>query len=259
MNQNSSHAKNTSWNPVASWYSGLVGKKGHYFHEHVVIPQVLRLLHLKEGAKVLDLACGEGILARYLPASCQYQGIDSASDLIKIAISKDKNEKHSYLTSDVTKALPIKQNEYTHITVILALQNIEKSDLVLQNARRHLKNDGKLVIVLNHPCFRIPRQSSWEIDESNKLQYRRINRYLSPLEIPIKIEPAKGEKSKLTWSFHHPLSYYSNILSQNNFVIDRLEEWASDRESEGYYAKMENRARAEIPLFMAILASKKNR
>src|SRR3989338_95781 len=258
MNQNLSLAKNTSWKSVAPWYSSLVGKKGHYFHQHVVIPQVLRLLHLKENSRVLDLACGEGILSRNLPPAIEYLGIDSASNFIKEAISKDKNSHHSYITSDVTKPLPIKQNAYTHATIILSLQNIQNAEAVLHNIKRHLSPDGKLAIVLNHPCFRIPRQSSWEIDEANKLQYRRINRYLSPLEIPISIEPAKGEKSKLTWSFHEPLSYYSDILFKNNFVIERLEEWASDRESEGYYAKMENRARAEIPLFMGILARRAN-
>jgi len=37
-------------------------------------------------------------------------------------------------------------------------------------------------------------------------------------------------------------------------VIEKIEEWASDKDSVGKAAKMENRARAEIPLFMAIQA-----
>lgn len=251
-----SHQKNTSWKPVAPWYSQLVGKKGHYFHEHVVIPGVLKLLRLKENGKLLDLACGEGVLGRSISPHVSYLGIDSAANLIKEAVSKDKNGKHTYLTSDITKPLPIKLNAYTHLTIILALQNVQDAEAVMQNAKRHLVSGGKLVMVLNHPCFRIPRQSSWEIDEKNKLQYRRINRYLSPLEVPVTMSPSQKEHSPITWSFHQPLSYYSDILFKNNFVIERLEEWASDRESEGYYAKMENRARAEIPLFLAIRAKK---
>jgi len=42
-----------------------------------------------------------------------------------------------------------------------------------------------LVIVLNHPCFRIPRQSGWGIDEKNKLQFRKVIKYMSPMEIPL--------------------------------------------------------------------------
>ena len=67
-----------------------------------------------------------------------------------------------------------------------------------------------------------------------------------------------GQKtSSSTWSFHQPISYYVSCLVSHGFVIDALEEWASDKESQaGKTSKMENHARAEIPLFMAIRAKK---
>ena len=136
-----------------------------------------------------------------------------------------------------------------------ALQNMEFPDKVFANIGRNLASSGKLLLVLNHPSFRIPRQSSWGIDEVNKLQYRRINRYLSFLKIPININPA-NKNSSLTWSFHYPLSSYSEALLKNGFMIEKIEEWSSDKESQGKSAKMENRGRSEIPLFMAILARK---
>jgi hypothetical protein len=40
-------------------------------------------------------------------------------------------------------------------------------------------------------------------------------------------------------------------------VIEKIEEWVSDKKSTGPMAKMEDRARDEIPMFMAILATKK--
>jgi hypothetical protein len=46
------------------------------------------------------------------------------------------------------------------------------------------------------------------------------------------------------------------MLKDAGFVIDTIEEWTSDKESEGRAGKMENRSRAEIPLFMAIKAIK---
>ena len=61
-------------------------------------------------------------------------------------------------------------------------------------------------------------------------------------------------KSPLTWSFHQPISAYTKMLTDNGFVIEKLEEWTSDKESVGKAGKMENRARAEFPLFLAILA-----
>jgi hypothetical protein len=129
---------------------------------------------------------------------------------------------------------------------------MENTNEAIKQVSTHLQIKGKFIIVLNHPCFRIPRQSGWGIEE-NKLQYRYINRYLSPLKIPITMHP--GEKpSELTWSFHQPLSYYAKSLKNYGFVIDSIEEWISDKTSQGPAAKMENLARAEIPLFLAISA-----
>jgi hypothetical protein len=120
-----------------------------------------------------------------------------------------------------------------------------------------LKVGGDMVIVLNHPSFRIPRQSSWGVDEANKLEYRRVNRYLSNLEIPINMRP--GDKnSPVTWSYHHPLEYYVRAINNAGMVITDLEEWTSDKVSVGKAARAENRARKEFPLFLAIKAVKIN-
>lgn len=244
----------TSWNKVAPWYEKIVGNDGHYYHEHVVIPGVLRLLDLKNTDTLIDLACGQGILARKIPHIQKYLGLDLAKELIKEAKIKNKEKNYEFLTCDLSKILKEREEKFDKATIILALQNIEQAENVLKNAANYLKKGGKLVIVLNHPCFRIPRQSGWNIDEKNKQQQRYVNRYLSQLKIPIDMNPGrKQEIQKITWSFHRSLQDYSQMLNRTGFTIEKIEEWASDKESVGKAAKMENRARAEIPLFMALL------
>lgn len=252
-----SHRHNTSWQRVGSWYHDVVGEKGHYYHENVVLPNALRLLSLKKGDSILDLGCGQGILARRLPKDVSYMGVDLAKNLLSYARSMDKNENHQYIHADIAKPLPshLAIQPFSHVALMLALQNVEYPQNVIENAAKHLQKNGTLVIVLNHPCFRIPRQSSWGEDLANKLQYRKINRYMSPLKIPITAHPGKSH-GPITWSFHRPLSHYSTMLSSNGFVIDRLEEWTSDKESTGKAAKMENRSRSEFPLFLTIRARK---
>lgn len=246
----------TSWEEVGQWYSGAVGEKGHYYHEKIILPAVLRLMDLKHttSPKILDLACGQGVLGRHLPLSVGYTGVDAAPTLIKDAKKYDKNPSHKYIAADVTKRLSLPEHSFTHVTVILALQNIAQPQLVLRNAAECLQHCGRLILVLNHPCFRIPRQSSWQVDTANKVQYRRLDRYSSPLEIPIKAHPSKAEKSPDTMSFHHSLADYSRWLYEAGFVIELLEEWHSDKVSTGGAAKMENRSRAEFPLFLALSA-----
>lgn len=244
----------TSWEKESSWYSKATEGRGHYFHEHLVIPNAIRLLKLGKDSSLLDLACGSGVLARAIPKTVPYLGIDVSRSLIESARREDHDSLHSYAVSDVTKKLPTDE-QFSRVAVILALQNIKEPALAIENAAKHLENGGVFVIVLNHPSFRIPRQSSWGIDEQNKMQYRKINRYLTPLEIPINMHPGKSESS-VTWTYHLPLSAYTDMLDRNGFVIKRLEEWSSDKVSEGKKQKMENRARSEFPLFMAIQAIK---
>ena len=42
----------THWGAVADWYDQLVGEAGSDFHEHVVLPGVLRLLAVQPGERV---------------------------------------------------------------------------------------------------------------------------------------------------------------------------------------------------------------
>jgi len=243
----------TSWESSHKWYDSIVGEKGHYYHEHVVLPNTFRLLALQSGDSVLDLGCGQGVLSRHLPPQVDYAGVDASPSLIKEA--KKRSQKPFYV-ADITKPLTLKHPPFSHATLILVIQNLEDHENALENASRCLKPGGKLLLVLNHPCFRIPRQSSWGIDEPKKLQYRRLDLYMSPLKIPIQTKPSAGEASETTWSFHHPLSAYVQALTKSGFLIEKLEEWTSDKKSTGPKARMENRSREEFPLFLALLAQK---
>jgi SAM-dependent methyltransferase len=243
----------TSWEPVQRWYQNIIGEDGHYYHRQIVLPGVLKLLERPKA--LLDLACGNGILARQIPQDIPYTGIDISPSFIKSAQQQDKNPLHTYIVSDVTKRFSA-GSDFSHASLILAAQNLENPLAAFQNAANHLKSGGKLILVINHPCYRIPRQSSWGIDEERKIQYRRVDRYHSALKIPIQAHPSQGKDSPQTYSFHHPLADYSKWLYDAGFAIELMEEWYSDKQSTGKKAKMENRSREEIPLFLAIRAIK---
>jgi len=248
--------RDTSWQKVAPWYNRITEHgQGHYYHQHVVIPGVIRLLALDQHSKILDLACGNGVLAKSLPKGIEYFGVDIAPALINAAQKSDQDHKHKYLVSDVTKPFqaPV---DFTEAVMILSLQNIKDPAKALQNASLHLKTGSIFVIILNHPAFRIPRQSAWGTDTDRKIQYRRVDKYMSPMVIPINMNPG-DRNSEVTMSYHFPISDYSKMLKDAGFVIEEIEEWTSDKESEGSAARMENRSRSEIPLFLAIKAIKK--
>jgi ubiquinone/menaquinone biosynthesis C-methylase UbiE len=250
-------SSDTSWETSSSWYDKIVGPKGHYYHQQIIIPSVLRLLKMdkKTHPHLLDLACGQGILSRHLPKGMKYLGIDASHSLIEAAKKYEPKSPHQFFVHDLSHPLDLHYKEFSQATCILAIQNLAHPLELIRTAFEHLRKTATFIIVLNHPCYRIPRQSSWGVDEQKKLQYRRVDRYMSPLKIPIQTQPSKQE-SEQTWSFHHPLSHYTSLLKQAGFVLDVIEEWCSDKKSTGKNAAMENRSRQEFPLFMTLVARK---
>lgn len=248
----------TSWEKATPWYDKTVGIEGHYYHKEIIFPKLLDLWNLENSpaARVVDLACGQGVLSRQLPKNIPYLGIDISPALIKAAKQYDDNPLHNFQVGDITKALKTEEL-FTHAAIILALQNLEFPELAIKNGARLLKKGGIFSLVINHPYFRIPRQSSWGIDD-HKIQYRRIDRYLSPLKIPIQTHPGKLKDKTETISYHFPLETLTLWLKQAGFVIEFVQEWCSNKVSTGSKAKMENRAREEFPLFMLVSAIKRD-
>ena len=247
----------TDWEDASRWYDQIVGQEGHYYHRQVILPKLLPLLDFDafDSPALLDLACGQGILAKHIPQHIPYWGIDLAPSFIAEAKKKCPKNQH-FLLGDICQPLPLDKQDFTHAVILLALQNVAHPEKALLNAAHHLQEGGVLCVVLNHPCFRIPRQSAWGMDTSKKLQYRRIDSYFTTQKIPIQMHPGKGKASETTWSFHHSISDFSRFLADAGFAILLIEEWVSNKLSTGPAAKMENRARSEFPLFLTFLVQK---
>ncbi|MBI5148026.1 MAG: class I SAM-dependent methyltransferase [Parcubacteria group bacterium] len=247
----------TSWGKFAGWYHRMIEERGGYQKE-VILPNLLRILNVKKGEMILDLACGQGFFTReFFKKGAQVAGADVSEELIKIARKNSPREiRYEIAPADDLKFL--KNGSVDKITIVLAIQNIENPRSVFAECGRILKPAGELFLVTNHPAFRVPKESEWGFDDKNKIQYRRINRYLSESKVKIQMSPGdRPEEHSL--SFHRPLQFYFKALRGAGFCVGGLEEWVSNRKSEpGPRAAAENRARKEIPLFLFIKAQKLN-
>ena len=243
----------TSWEGASEWYNNLVGSEGHYYHQHVIFPHLLKILKTKkQNQSMLDLGCGQGAFSHVLPKDFDYDGVDLSSSLIKAAKKSASLPNRTFHELDLCKPFNLHKT-FTHAAMILSFQNIAEPKVTLQNVKQHLKQGGIFLLVLNHPCFRIPRQSSWEINEDTKIQSRCIDTYMTSMQVPIEVHPGKANSVK-TFSFHYPLSEIFSFLQEAGFIVCNLIELCSDKISTGKNAKMENRARNEIPLFLTIVA-----
>ncbi len=243
----------TSWGKFSKWYSGIVEEKESY-QQKVLVPNVLRLLELKRGEDILDLGCGEGMFAReFQKTGANVVGLDIAPELITIAKKKSSKEIVFHVANAKNLSM-VNDHVFDAVVMILTLQNIDDMASTLREVRRVIKPTGKLLIVLNHPVLRIPKLSGWGWDEGQRLQYRRVNGYMSEIKIPIQMHPGDAP-GDTTWSFHRPLQTYIKALADAGFYLTNLEEWTSHKKSQrGPRAKAEDRARLEIPMFMAIVA-----
>ena len=250
----SSRRKPTLWDQASRWYDSLVGMSGSDYHQTIVMPGVLKLLELKAGRRVLDLACGQGVFSRFLlEKKIKPEGLDSSEELLRMARSHSVKP-ITYHLGNAGDGKLLDGQEFDGIACLLAVQNMEKVEPVFQNVARWLKPKGKFVMVLTHPCFRIPRQTHWGWDDEKKIEYRRVDRYANEMKIPI-LTPPFIDKVNFTMTYHRPLQNYFSALLKAGLCVDSLEEWMSNKESApGKRSRGENRARKEVPLFMAIRA-----
>lgn len=250
----------TGWGNVAAWYDELLQGEGTYQKE-VILPNVLRLLSPIKGKKIIDIACGQGFFSYALAEEAEVTGVDVAPELIARAQEMLQVRAANTIQFNVASAhkLPVTAGAFDAALITLALQNIKELPETCAEAARVLKQKGELIIVLNHPAFRIPGASAWGYDEKEGVQYRRIDKYAIPFATKIDMTPSVTQVSakKYTISFHRPLQEYVKALTKAGFVISGIEEWHSHKKSQkGPRAKAEDAARKEFPMFLMLRAQK---
>ena len=245
--------QDTSWGSVAKWYDGMVTDDDSY-QIRVIAPNLSRLMDLRAGDKVLDLACGTGFFSAsfaHIVGPKNVVGVDIGKQLI--AIAKKNNPEIDFKVSSADDLSAFQEKTFDKVAIVLAIQNISEVKKMLLEINRVLKPYGSVYIVMNHPAFRIPKRSGWGFDEVTSQQYRRIDGYLRESKEEIDMHPGSKNDNpdQATVSFHRPLQYYAKLFSATGFAISRLEEWISHRQSQsGPRQKEEDRMRSEIPLFL---------
>jgi SAM-dependent methyltransferase len=247
----------TSWDPVADWYSGWVGEAGSKHHRLLALPAVLDLLDPVAGEQILDIGAGPGVLAPPIAAAgAYYTGIDASRKLLDFA--RAHHAQHGrFFYGDAARLAEVPElrgRSFDAAVFLLSIQDMEPLDAVLGSAARALRPGGRTVLLMTHPCFRVPRQSGWGWDAGRRLRYRRVDRYLTALAVPMK---AYGRQTGTTRSFHRPLEAYVNGLAACGLLVDCIRELPTyQAQRAGPQARAEDLANQEIPLFLGLRARK---
>lgn len=246
----------TGWEHVADWYLEWVGKDGGEHHRKLTIPAVLDLLEPKAGETILDVGAGAGVLAPAINAAgARYVGVDVSPTLLGFA-RKQHGRHGRFVLADARqlhRSPELSGLTFEAAVFLLSLQDMDPLPALFRSLDRVLAADGRVIIMMTHPCFRVPRQSGWVWDDQRKLQSRRVDRYLSPIVVPVETD---GRSSgSVTARFHRPLGEYVASLSAIGLLIDRLMEIPTQKvRPAGPRSRSENLALREIPMFLGLRA-----
>lgn len=255
--------KSTSWGNVADWYDRHLKTPTGTYHREVILPNLSRLMGVKKGDTVLDVACGNGFFSRELfHLGANVIAVDIAPELVALAQKQSPKEIRFHVAP--AHHMPFVKDASIDVALVsLAIQNMENVKDAFAEINRTLKPGGRMYVVMNHPAFRQPKASFWGYDDmqgkiGEPVQYRRIQEYMSESKVKIQMHP--GDKpDEITVSFHRPIQYYFKALNKSGFLVGRLEEWISHKSSaKGPKKAAEDRGRKEIPMFLCLEAIKQS-
>ena len=249
-------AAETAWERPAAWYDQLIGQGGDDFYRDLILPAVRKRLAAKPGQRVLDVGCGQGVLGRVLELEgLRSLGVDASPSLIEAAQARS-GRLASYRVGDARDLdAALGDERCDHAALVMCLQDLDPIGPVLVGTARHVAPGGRIVAIMTHPCFRIPRRSSWGWDDANGVQYRRLDGYVSPMTVPIKTHPGMPADSSRTLSFHRPLSTYLNAFAEAGLAVVGCDELCSHRRgTKGPRYGAEDRSAKEFPVFLVLTA-----
>ena len=103
---------------------------------------------MPEGGVAADLGCGTGhVLETMLPKAKELIGVDGSARMLELARRRlaDKSKAVSLRIGDL-EHLPLRDGEADFIAINMVLHHLSSPEAALQEVRRVLKPDGKLVV-----------------------------------------------------------------------------------------------------------------
>jgi len=149
------------WNTNAVFWDDKM-REGNDFHRLLVGPATERLLNLQPGETVLEIACGNGQLARRLAElGATVLATDLSDRFIERARARtgerpDLAGRIEFRVVDATDEaalLALGEDRFDAVVCGMAIMDMVEIDPMLRAVTRLLKPDGRFVFTLLHPCF----------------------------------------------------------------------------------------------------------
>lgn len=220
------------WNEKAEFWDGLHGDDGNGFSRLIVEPSVKRLLDLRGGERVVDVACGNGTIARRLSSwGADVTAFDFSPKLIDLARSRGHGSglPINYFVADATDeaaVAEIGEGTFDAAVCTMALMDMPAVAPLYGGVRRLLRPGGRFVFVTAHPVFDSanPVRVSEQVDDHGRITRRHALRFDQYLDVaPTRAAGARGEPTAHNF-YHRPLHELLGPAFAAGLVLEAIEE-----------------------------------
>jgi 2-polyprenyl-3-methyl-5-hydroxy-6-metoxy-1,4-benzoquinol methylase len=219
------------WETNADWWAAYIGE-GNQFQLEIVNPPTERLLALRPGERVLDIACGSGPFARRMARlGAAVVAFDFSARFIARAraLSDGAVREIDYRVLDATDEaalLTLGARTFDAAVCNMALMDMAAIEPLLAALTQLLKPGGRFVFSVQHPCFNNNAVSfvAEQADQAGEL----VTTYAIKMDDYLNVVPGKGlgirGQPAPHYYFHRPLSALLGACFRAGFVLDGLEE-----------------------------------
>ena len=185
-----------------------------FSYHNIILPWVIKNATEIEycDASILDVGCGCGYLTNVLfsNVSKNITGIDISKNSIRIA---KKLYPHIEFYEENIFSYISKRKIQLCLSIMTA-NNLSNIDLFFNKINTLLSNDGKMILVLPHPCF-------WPIKHLANHSFAYLEEKTYSYKFSTKSE--KRYPSAVPY-FHRPLERYINCIFDNGLTIEKITE-----------------------------------
>jgi SAM-dependent methyltransferase len=220
------------WDRLAEWWDDAIGD-GNATQDLLIEPTTERLLNLRRGERVLDVACGAGRMARRLAdAGAHVVAVDRAERFLARARSRSAGyggriEYRNVDACDREALLDLGEGAFDAVVCTMALMDMAAITPLISAVPVLLTAPhGRFVFSVTHPVFNSgdTRPTVERVEEGTGVRERyavSIADYLHARMLPGFGIPGQPEQQRY---FHRPVGMLLNACFEHGMVLDAFEE-----------------------------------
>ncbi len=217
----------TAWDDLATFWDERM-EAGATWQRHLIQPAVERLLRLKPGDRVLEIACGNGEFSRRMS---ELGGDVLATDFSEAMLDRARSHGGDveYRSADATHEEELlalgDPRSFDAVVSNMAIMDMESIEPMVATVSHLLKPTGRFVFSTLHPAFNSgdarptveldPEGSTTEVYSVRVSSYGRT---FTGKGVAIPGQPVEQ------WYFHRPLWMILEPFFEHGFAMDALEE-----------------------------------